>query len=112
ISFGFSWYREQDHYYNPPEGYPTFTLGLANGDPARQAFTNSGASPSLPGASSNDLAEAEQLYAILTARISNVNGQFAKNAHDNNFLQGIGAYNLNELSSATGLFAEDSWKVT
>lgn len=112
ISFGFSWYREQDHYYNPPEGYPTFTLGLANGDPALQAFTNSGASPSLPGASSNDLAEAEQLYAILTARISNVNGQFAKNAHDNNFLQGIGAYNLNELSSATGLFAEDSWKIT
>jgi hypothetical protein len=107
ISFGASWYREQDHYYNPPEGFPNYSLGLASGDPALNAFNTS----NFPGASANDLVEAEQLYAILTGRISNVNGQFAKNPHDNTYETGVGAYNLDEVSSAAGLFAEDSWKV-
>ncbi|MEO6816933.1 MAG: carboxypeptidase regulatory-like domain-containing protein, partial [Edaphobacter sp.] len=107
ISFGASWYREQDHYYNPPEGFPNYSLGLASGDPALNAFNTS----NFPGASANDLEEAEQLYAILTGRISNVNGQFAKNPHDNTYQTGVGAYNLDEVSSAAGLFAEDSWKV-
>ena len=111
ISFGASWYREQDHYYNPPEGFPNYTLsttsGLASGDPAANAFNKS----NFPGASANDLVEAQQLYAILTGRISNINGQFAKNPHDNTYQTGVGAYNLDEVSSAAGLFAEDSWKV-
>ncbi len=34
VTFGFDFYREQDHYWNPPDGIQNFTLSLVNGDPA------------------------------------------------------------------------------
>ncbi len=79
FNFGFSFYREQDHYWNAPAGIPSFNLGLATGDPAINAFTSS---PSLATAPSAALSEAEQLYAILTGRISSVAGQFAYDHED------------------------------
>jgi len=111
MSYGFSWYREQDHYWNPPEGYPNYSLGLVNGDPALQAFTNSGSNPSLPYATSAGLAEAQQLYAILAGRISNVGGQFAYVPSSGNYPQKVGAYNLDELQKAWGLFFQDSYRL-
>jgi hypothetical protein len=109
LGFGFSWYREQDHYWNPPAGYPFFNLGLATGDPALQAFTAS----TMPNASNTNLAEAGQLYAILTGRISSANGQYAYDIKAKQYNTGkISEYPLDEVSNATGLFAEDSWKIT
>ncbi len=108
VSFGASWYREQDHYYNPPVGFNNYNLGLATGDPALQAFTSS----SMPNSSPSAQTEAGQLYAVLTGRISNINGTYPYSQKTGQFEHTIGAYNLDELVSATGLFAEDSWKVT
>ena len=108
VSFGASWYREQDHYWNPPVGYNNYDLGLASGDPALQAFTTS----SLPGADDSTLAEAGQLYAVLTGRVSDINGTFPYSQKTKQFEHTIGAYNLDEVVSSTGLFAEDSWKVS
>lgn len=108
LSVGFSWYREQDHYWNPPAGFPNYYLGLATGDPALQAFSSS----TMPAASSESLGEAGQLYAVLTGRISSVNGSFAYDPKSGSYFKGIGAYNLDELSKAWGLFFEDSWRVT
>lgn len=108
VSFGASWYREQDHYYNPPVGFNNYNLGLATGDPALQAFTTS----SVPDASNSTLAEAAQLYAVLTGRISGINGTFPYSQQTKQFEHTIGAYNLDEVVSQTGLFAEDSWKVS
>jgi hypothetical protein len=107
VSFGASWYREQDHYYNPPVGFNNYDLGLASGDPALQAFTTS----SLPGANNAAVAEAAQLYAVLVGRVSNINGTFPYSQQTKQFEHTIGAYNLDELVSSTGLFAEDSWKI-
>jgi Carboxypeptidase regulatory-like domain len=114
IQFGVSWYREQDHYWNPPAGFSNYNLGLAGGDPALNAFTNSGTNPSLPDASSADLAAADQLYAILTGRIASVTGESPYSIKDQKYgTPGqTGEYPLDELASAYGLFAEDSWKVT
>jgi len=108
FNFGFSWYREQDHYWNGPLGYPNYNLGLATGDPALQAFNAS----TLPGASTRSQGEAQQLYAVLTGRLSGVNGTFAYNPKTGTYFNGIGAYNLDELSKAWGLFFEDSWRIT
>ena len=113
LNFGFSWYREQDHYWNPPAGYPFIVLGLATGDPALQAFTNSGPHPTLPNASNTNLAEAGQLYAVLTGRISGASGQYAYDIKKQQYNTGhISEYPLDEVASATGIFFEDSWKVT
>lgn len=117
FNFGFSWYREQDHYWNAPAGFPNYNLGLTTGDPALQAFSSS----TLPDSSSKSQQEAQQLYAILTGRIgypnylgsqSSVSGQFAYNAKTGAYNTGIGAYNLNELSKAWGVFFQDSWHIT
>lgn len=114
FTFGGSWYREQDHYWNPPAGYPTYNLGLATGDPAINAFTNTGKNATLPGASSAEQAEAQQLYAVLTGRISEVSGESPYSIKNKSYgTPGqIGEYPLDELSNAVGIFAEDSFKAT
>jgi hypothetical protein len=106
VQAGYSFYREQDHYYNPPAGYPTFNLGLATGDPAIQAFTPS----TMPGSTQAEQLQAQQLYAILTGRISGLNGQYAFDRNTQQYYHGISEYPLDEVSMASGLFAEDSWK--
>lgn len=113
FQYGASWYREQDHYWNAPAGFSNYALGLAAGDPALNAFTNSGANPTLPDASSANLAEADQLYAVLTGRISAVTGESPYNLKTKayNTPGQTGEYPLDELVSSWGWFAEDSWKV-
>ena len=113
IQYGVSWYREQDHYWNAPAGFNNYSLGLAAGDPALSAFTNTGSNPTLPQASSANLAEAQQLYAVLTGRLSTVTGEspYDLKTGTYNTPGQTGEYPLNELSMAVGLFVEDSWKV-
>ncbi|HWG60056.1 MAG TPA: carboxypeptidase-like regulatory domain-containing protein [Candidatus Acidoferrales bacterium] len=110
-SFGFTFYREQDHYWNPPSGWPVYTLGLVNGDPALNAFANAANSGALQGINSKDLAEAEQLYAVLSGRVSKVAGQYPYDPKIGAYYQAPGSYNLDELSKAWGLFAGDSFRV-
>jgi hypothetical protein len=114
LNYGFSWWREQDHYYNPAAGYPIANFGLATGDPAANAFTTSGASASLPGASPNQQTEAEQLYAILVGRISSIGaggGGYPFVTSANNYVQEVGRYNLDELIGGKGLFFQDSYRI-
>jgi Carboxypeptidase regulatory-like domain len=113
MNYGFSWWREQNHYYNPAAGYPIANFGLANGDPAQGAFTI-GAGGTLPGASTGQQAQAEQLYAILVGRISGIQGggggyPFITQA--NNYVQTVGRYNLDELTGGEGLFFQDSYRI-
>jgi hypothetical protein len=107
--FGASWYREQDHYWNPPAGYATYALGLANGDPALEAFSTA----NFPNASSSQITEAENLYATLTGRISSVTGSNTYNQKTGSYTSAgtISAYNLDEVSNAWAWYAQDSWRV-
>jgi hypothetical protein len=115
IQYGVSWYREQDHYWNAPGGFNNYQLangngsGLANGDPAINAFTNA-----MPNATSTELAKAESLYAILTGRLSGVNGENSYNIKKMAYAPTgtMSEYPLDEVSSAWSLFTEDSWRVT
>ncbi|WP_446742634.1 carboxypeptidase regulatory-like domain-containing protein [Silvibacterium acidisoli] len=108
IKFGGSWNREQDHYYNNPAGFPNIVLGLAGGDPAANAFTTG----TMPGASTSNIGEAKQLYAVLTGRVSSVYGQFPYSAKTGAYEQTIGSYNLDEVQGQWALFAQDSWRVS
>lgn len=113
VNFGYSWWREQNHYYNPVAGYPIANFGLANGDPALSAFT----SATLPGASQGtdgQLAAAQQLYAILTGRISGIaagGGGYPFVTSANNYEHVLGRYNLDELEWGQGLFVQDSYRI-
>jgi len=114
FSYGGSWYQEQDHYWNGPGGFFNYNLALASGDPAIDAFTNSGANPTLPGATSSQLARAQQLYAILTGRISGANGENSYDIKTKTYAATgtPSEYPLDEVASAWSLFAEDSWRIT
>jgi Carboxypeptidase regulatory-like domain len=114
FQYGVSWYKEQDHYWNAPGGFYNYNFGLATGDPAINAFTNSGSDPTLPGATSTDLSRADSLYAILTGRLSGVNGENSYNIKSGTYSPTgtMSEYPLDEVSGAWSLFAEDSWRVT
>lgn len=89
---------------------PTITLGVATGDNAvLNAFTNSGAGATLPGATDVERTNAQAVYAALTGRVFQYTG--------NAILGGDGQYSLNgsrhfEIEENTnGLFAQDSWRI-
>ncbi len=108
VTFGFSFYREQDHYWNPPDGIQNISLRLVNGDPAFGDFQSYFAS-----ASNTDRSEAENLYATLVGRVRSVGpigsgfpyqpstGQYATTPGQ--------AYNLDELQKSWGVYAQDSF---
>ncbi|HEV3480687.1 MAG TPA: TonB-dependent receptor [Candidatus Acidoferrales bacterium] len=110
VTFGFSFFREQDHYWNPPDGIQNIGLGLVNGDPAFGAFENYFAS-----ASSTDRGEAENLYATLVGRVASVGpigSGFPYQPATGNYATTPGtAYNLDELQKSWGLYAQDSFRL-
>ncbi len=109
LSFGMSWWREQDHYWNPPDGILSYSLGLVSGDPAFNAFESYFAN--VPSA---DRADAENLYATLIGRISSVNpgggSGFPLDLKTGQFYKTVGEYPLDELMKSWGLFIHDSWR--
>ncbi len=111
VTFGFSFYREQDHYWNPPDGIQNLSLGLVNGDPALNAFDTYFAN-----AASGDRNEAEALYATLVGRVSGIapiGSGFPYNQKTGQYATAPGsAYNLDELQKAWGLYAQDSFRIT
>jgi hypothetical protein len=84
---------------------PVVTFGVPDGDPALALFTTA----NFPGASAGQLAEAANLYATLTGRIS----AFASNV----YLTEAGTYVPNAAQSQKveqrtyGVFAQDTWRI-
>ena len=113
LKAGFTGYREQDHYWNAPSGFPNYNLGLTTGDPAVNAFTTS-AGGTVPYAGNSSLSEAENIYATLAGRISSVGGTDAYSPATGGYLKPgtIGSYALDEATLAWGLFAQDSYRVS
>ncbi|MGH9535804.1 MAG: carboxypeptidase-like regulatory domain-containing protein [Terriglobales bacterium] len=109
LNFGVDFYREQDHYWNNPQGFPIISLGLSSNDPAIADFTGS---PYLANAPTSALNEAEALYGTLTGRISSVTEQHAYDLKTNQYYTAISEYPLDELQKSWGLFINDSYHVT
>ena len=113
VNFGFSYYREQDHYNNAPAGFPFDHIGLVADDPATTAIENYFATNFPTTATSTDRSNAEDLYATLTGRIANVDAGgagFPLDVKTGQYATKMSGYNLNELQSAWGLFFQDAWR--
>ena len=106
ITMGGTWWREQDHYWNSPAGYPRYTFGVTSQDPIATVFTTA-----LSSAGSTPLANAEALYATLTGRISAVTAtrplDFATKQY-----KPYGEYDLDESQQSAGIFIQDKWRFT
>jgi len=108
MSFGASFYREQDHYWNPPQGYDNVVFGDANGDPMNNVFNVS--NPSLSTATPGQIGSMQGYYAILTGDITFVGGSHPINPKTKTYQQ-FGALNLDELQKGWGLHFQDSWRL-
>ena len=108
LVLGGGWWREQDHYWNGPGGYPGYSFGIVAQDPLGAAF-----SAALKNASTTTLNNAENLYAELTGRVSGVNIAGGGRPLDPSTKQykPFGQYNLDEVVSAWNFFAQDRWRI-
>jgi carboxypeptidase family protein len=112
VNFGMDFYREQDHYYNAPDGIPNVSLGLVAGDPATNDFNTA-----LASESAADLSNAEQLYSIIVGRVANitpVGSGYPLDLKTHQYLNSAPgqSFNLDELQKAWGLYIQDSFKFT
>jgi len=85
---------------------PNFNLGVAAGDPASSAFT----AATMPGIRANDIPTALSLYAMLTGRLSGING--TNNVDENTHEYFDGPVLRREAQNVGGLFAQDQWRMT
>ncbi|MGA8937596.1 MAG: carboxypeptidase-like regulatory domain-containing protein, partial [Acidobacteriaceae bacterium] len=107
FTFGASFYREQDHYWNPALGYSNITLGMGGNDPGQNVFSAS--NPALAQANPTQLGEMQQYYALLTGDIVDVGGAHPLDPRTKTF-KPYGGVELDELQKATGIFFQDSWR--
>lgn len=111
LSFGFNAWRDQNKYWDPPEGYDLISLGLAEGDPVLQAFTEQALAVGGYQPTSTELSNAAQIYAILTGRVNSVTGRKAYDPKTGVYSTGVAYSTLNELMKSWGLSFQDSYKV-
>jgi hypothetical protein len=107
--FGGGWWREQDHYWNGPGGYPGYNFGISTQDPLGAVFVSA-----LKNASTTTQTNAENLYAELTGRVSsvNINGGGRPLDPATKQYKPFGQYNLDEVVQAGHFYAQDRWRLT
>ncbi|MEW5982628.1 MAG: carboxypeptidase regulatory-like domain-containing protein [Acidobacteriota bacterium] len=85
---------------------PTVSFGLVTGDPALAMFN----STNFPGAASTNLTAAQNLYALLTGRVSQIAGN-ARLDEDTNKYTYVGRGMQRARMPEFGFFAQDSWRL-
>jgi hypothetical protein len=105
ISTGVSW-TQNDVWLRNSRLVPEIDFGLVTGDPAQSLFTTA----NFPGASSAHLTAAQNLYALLTGRVSQITA-------DARLDESSGQYAYNGLGTQrarmreAGLFLQDAWRL-
>jgi hypothetical protein len=113
VTVGGSWYREQDHYWDNPQGYYNVVMNdfangpyLIDGDPAISAFTSS----TMPYSDATEQQNAGGFYGLVTGRLGFVGKSQAYDPSQKKYVDGK-AVNLDELQQAFGFFAQDTWRI-
>lgn len=87
---------------------PTVTLGIdQTNDPANAMFTTA----NFAGASTANLADARALYALLTGRVTAINGTARQNVATGEYVY-VGGLEQRAGMKEFGVYAQDSWRVT
>ncbi|MCR4375134.1 MAG: Plug domain-containing protein, partial [Acidobacteria bacterium] len=105
FSFGGSFERV-DSWNKFKTTVPTIAFDVLDSDPAKSMFT----AANFPGASSTQLGAAENMYALLTGRVSSLTGTARVDAATGKYVfagLGLEESRLDEY----GVFAQDSWRV-
>ncbi|MGA2263620.1 MAG: carboxypeptidase regulatory-like domain-containing protein, partial [Acidobacteriota bacterium] len=86
---------------------PTISFGIASGDPAAGMFT----AANFPGASSTNLSDAQNIYAVLTGHVTAVNATAYLNENTNQYTY-LGPETRRSRMREWGIFASDSWRTS
>src|SRR6185295_1953221 len=89
---------------------PTVTLGLATNDPINNGATNIFTGANFPNSTSGQRGDAQNLYALLTGRIS-ATGKSATFDEDKRDFQFV-PYTERNHQYEVGIYAQDSWKAS
>ena len=106
LTMGGTWWREQDHYWNGPSGYPRYTFSINSLDPVATVFNSA-----LSGAGTTPLANAQALYATLVGRVSGVSTTRPLN-FATKLYKPFGEYDLDEVQQSAGFFFQDRWRLS
>jgi len=90
---------------NGTQVVPTITMGVASGDPVANIFTID----SMPGSTSTQRTEAQQLYAILTGRVSAISRSLSLDEKTHTYAN-IGSIDRDRQREFAFYF-EDNWRV-
>lgn len=85
---------------------PTVNFGIVSGDPAQSMFT----ATTLPGSSGTDRTNAQNLYAMLTGRISSIDRQARIDPATDKYVvmgESLAEGHMHDL----GFYVQDSWRV-
>ena len=107
FSFGGS-FMQINHVRTVWSAAPQITFGTdVNFDPAAAMFSTA----NFPGASTQNLTDARNLYGLLTGRITAINGT-ARLSEDTNQYEYLGPRTERVRMNEFGFFAQDSWRLT
>jgi hypothetical protein len=109
FQMGASW-TQYDLWAKNSSLVPTLQFGIVTGDPAQTMFTGSNAAQFFPGASATNLTAAQQLYALLTGRVSQIGGD-ARLDEDTEQYEALGVGTQRARMREAGLFVSDQWRV-
>ena len=84
---------------------PSITFGFASGDPAAAMFTTA----NFPGASGTNLTEAQNLYAVLTGRVTAINATASLDETTSKYAY-LGRAIQRTEQRELGFFGQDSWR--
>ena len=87
-------------------GLPRYAIGVANGDPISSVFSTT----TIPGLQNNDAGAAQQLYALLTGRVTEVRTGAVIDPATLEYQPNVFRENWTSAWFA-GLFVQDSWRV-
>jgi hypothetical protein len=105
LSMGGSW-TQYDLWMKNSGLVPQIGFGIVSGDPAQGMFT----SANFPGASATNLSAAQNLYALLSGRVSQISGDARINEATNEYeFMGVGTQRARMREA--GLFLQDSWRL-
>lgn len=109
VSMGGSW-TQYDLWAKNSSLIPTINFAVVTGDPAQGLFTGTNATTFFPGASAANLTAAQNLYALLTGRVSAVDGDIRLDEATNTYAY-MGTGTQRARMREAGFFIQDSWRL-
>ena len=106
INIGASFTQIQLDYKNVQNANPYLSFGVDSSDPAYGMFSTT----NFPGASTTDLTNARNLYALLTGRVTAMNGTAYLDGSTGKYVY-LGDAWQKAHERELGLFVQDSWKI-